>query len=129
MLDNLVQKLMKVKATDKFSFPLNIDLGPYQSPDSKQQDAVSQVYDLQAILIHKGSSASQGHYGIVYISSILIYNVYIHIYPMYYTNHLVYITICIYIVSSFMYVTPYTLNYVSGGLPLALPTVSVIVVI
>lgn len=55
---------MKVKATDKFSFPLSIDLGPYQAPHSKQQGAAaSQVYDLQAILIHKGSSASQGHYG------------------------------------------------------------------
>lgn len=58
-----MQKLMKVKATDKFSFPLSIDLGPYQSPSSNAQDAESQQYDLQAILIHKGSSASQGHYG------------------------------------------------------------------
>ncbi|KAL3150109.1 hypothetical protein ABBQ38_013448 [Trebouxia sp. C0009 RCD-2024] len=58
-----MKKLMKVKATDKFSFPLSIDLGPYQAPHSKQQGAAaSQVYDLQAILIHKGSSASQGHY-------------------------------------------------------------------
>lgn len=62
----VVQKLMKVKATDKFSFPLSIDLGPYQSPGINPQDAESQQYDLQAILIHKGSSASQGHYGDVF---------------------------------------------------------------
>lgn len=58
-----MQKLLKVKATDKFSFPLSIDFGPYQSSGSKPDDAGSQLYDLQAILIHKGSSASQGHYG------------------------------------------------------------------
>jgi hypothetical protein len=54
---------MKVKASDKFSFPLSIDLGPYLSPVDASLDAGLQVYDLQAILIHKGSSASQGHYG------------------------------------------------------------------
>ncbi len=60
---SVMQKLMKVKASDKFSFPLNIDLGPYLSPVDASLDAGVQVYDLQAILIHKGSSASQGHYG------------------------------------------------------------------
>lgn len=59
----VVQKLLKVKVTDKFSFPLSMDFGPYQSPGSKAEDAGGQLYDLQAILIHKGSSASQGHYG------------------------------------------------------------------
>ncbi len=54
---------MKVKASDKFSFPLSINLGPYLSPVDASLDAGVQVYDLQAILIHKGSSASQGHYG------------------------------------------------------------------
>ena len=58
-----MQKLMKVKASDKFSFPLSINLGPYVSPVDAPLDAGVQVYDLQAILIHKGSSASQGHYG------------------------------------------------------------------
>ena len=62
---SVMQKLMKVKASDKFSFPLSIDLGPYLSPVEACLDAGVrvQVYDLQAILIHKGSSASQGHYG------------------------------------------------------------------
>ena len=53
---------MKVKASDKFMFPLSMDFGPFQSADS-QVAAQSQMYDLHAILIHKGSSASQGHYG------------------------------------------------------------------
>lgn len=61
---------MKVKATDKFSFPLSIDFAPYKSSDSNSQDAGSQQYDLQAILIHKGSSASQGHYGNPFSASI-----------------------------------------------------------
>jgi hypothetical protein len=60
---SVMQKLMKVKASDKFSFPLSINLGPYLSPVDASLDAEVQVYDLQAILIHKGSSASQGHYG------------------------------------------------------------------
>ncbi|KAL0020878.1 hypothetical protein WJX77_005350 [Trebouxia sp. C0004] len=57
-----MKKLMKVKASDKFSFPLSINLGPYLCPVDASLDAGVQVYDLQAILIHKGSSASQGHY-------------------------------------------------------------------
>ena len=61
---------MKVKATDKFSFPLSIDFAPYKSSGSNSQDAGSQQYDLQAILIHKGSSASQGHYGNPFSASI-----------------------------------------------------------
>lgn len=55
--------MMKVKASDKFMFPLSMDFGPYQSADNEQA-AGSQIYDLHAILIHKGASASHGHYGI-----------------------------------------------------------------
>ena len=54
---------MKVKASDKITFPLSIDLEAYLSPVSASGMPGRQVYDLQAILIHKGSSASQGHYG------------------------------------------------------------------
>ena len=54
--------MMKVKASDKFSFPLSLDFAPYHS-SSAAQEAGSQQYDLHAILIHKGPSASQGHYG------------------------------------------------------------------
>ena len=59
----LLQKMMKVKASNKFSFPLSLDFAPYQSSSAAAHDAGSQQYDLQAILIHKGPSASQGHYG------------------------------------------------------------------
>ena len=54
---------MKVKANDKFSFPLSIDFGPYQTPDAVDKQTAGQQYVLQAILVHKGSAASQGHYG------------------------------------------------------------------
>lgn len=53
--------MMKVKASDKFMFPLSMDFETYQS-SSDVRAAGSQMYDLHAILIHKGSSASQGHY-------------------------------------------------------------------
>jgi hypothetical protein len=51
--------MSKVKANDKFRFPVELDLGAYLPPEG--QDGA--VYDLSAILIHKGSSASHGHYG------------------------------------------------------------------
>ena len=51
--------MSKVKANDKFRFPLELDLSANLPPEA-QDDA---VYDLSAILIHKGSSASHGHYG------------------------------------------------------------------
>ena len=51
--------MSKVKANDKFRFPLELDLSAYLPPEA--QDGA--VYDLSAILIHKGSSASHGHYG------------------------------------------------------------------
>ena len=54
---------MKVKASDKLTFPLRIDMEAYLSPVNASGVPGRQVYDLQAILIHKGSSASQGHYG------------------------------------------------------------------
>ena len=53
--------MSKVKANDKFRFPLELDLGAYLPPEA--QDGA--VYDLSAILIHKGSSASHGHYGVL----------------------------------------------------------------
>ncbi len=52
--------MSKVKANDKFRFPLELDLSAYLPPEA--QDGA--VYDLSAILIHKGSSASHGHYGV-----------------------------------------------------------------
>ena len=53
------QSMSKVKANDKFRFPIELDLSAYLPPEA--QDGA--VYDLSAILIHKGSSASHGHYG------------------------------------------------------------------
>lgn len=61
-----MQKLAKVKVTDKFSFPLTMDftgLVSEQHQNGKQTANTSHVYDLAAILIHKGGSASHGHYG------------------------------------------------------------------
>lgn len=50
----------KVKVSDKFRFPLELDLGAYLPPELAAESA---QYDLTAILIHKGPSASHGHYG------------------------------------------------------------------
>lgn len=67
------QKMDKMKASDKLSFPLVLDMpsllasvapehgqgvaacGPGGAPPSE--------YELAAVLIHKGNSASHGHYG------------------------------------------------------------------
>ena len=52
-----LQKLDRIKATDKFSFPLVLPANALIGTDD------STLYDLQAILIHKGGSALHGHYG------------------------------------------------------------------
>ena len=63
-----MQKLSKVKATDKLSIPLKLDMASILAMAGAQplqtgtyQDA---QYELMSILIHKGPSASHGHYGI-----------------------------------------------------------------
>ena len=50
-----LKKMDRVKANDKFSFPLEL-------PASMITHEGSDVYDLEGILLHKGSSARQGHY-------------------------------------------------------------------
>lgn len=59
------QKLAKVKVADKLSFPLALDLAPLLAADAAPgaAPAAEQQYELAAILIHKGPSASHGHYG------------------------------------------------------------------
>eukprot|EP00850_Spirogloea_muscicola_P020249 SM000211S06619 [mRNA] locus=s211:54955:61007:+ [translate_table: standard] len=55
----------KKKVTSRFSFPVSLDLGPRLSPPPGGAAAGPQpatVYDLAAILVHKGSMASSGHY-------------------------------------------------------------------
>ena len=63
-------KLDRVKVTDKMSFPLEISSSSFVSSNnlgmqfdennSKIDDC--HIYDLEAILIHKGASAQRGHY-------------------------------------------------------------------
>ena len=50
-----LKKMDRVKANDKFSFPLEL-------PASMITHEGKEVYHLEAILLHKGSSARQGHY-------------------------------------------------------------------
>ena len=64
------QKMSKVKASDKLSFSLHLDLAPFLVPDGPTSAAQSgsmslqdTEYELMSILIHKGPSASHGHYG------------------------------------------------------------------
>ena len=61
------QKLSKVKASDKLSIPLKLDMagilamaGAQPLQTGTHEDA---QYELMSILIHKGPSASHGHYG------------------------------------------------------------------
>ena len=56
----MLQKMSKVKAHDKISFPLELDMQPLLDAADV---AGGQQYDLQAILIHRGNNASSGHYG------------------------------------------------------------------
>ena len=50
---------------DKLSFPLALDLAPLLAAEAAPgaAPAEEQQYELAAILIHKGPSASHGHYG------------------------------------------------------------------
>lgn len=63
-----MQKMTKVKASDKFSFPTSLSkaavLGGQQAVvDLEAEEKLGDEYELAAILFHKGSSASHGHYG------------------------------------------------------------------
>eukprot|EP00889_Picochlorum_renovo_P007271 jgi/Picre1/34301/NNA_001774.t1 len=53
-----LQKMDRVKASDKFSFPMEIDA--YMVTHDAQTKGI--MYDLEGILLHKGPSARQGHY-------------------------------------------------------------------
>ena len=68
-----VQKMMRVKAGDKFSFPLMLDFDAF-SVATVDQAREPALYDLAAILIHKGSNATQGHYGTHRATSIAFKN-------------------------------------------------------
>lgn len=50
----------RTKATDKFAFPLELPAAALVGNEGTEADG---IYDLEAILIHKGGSAMQGHYG------------------------------------------------------------------
>ena len=52
--------MTKVKANDKISFPLELDMQPLVEAGDVES---GHQYELQAILIHRGSNASSGHYG------------------------------------------------------------------
>ncbi len=58
--------------TDKFSFPLLLNLGAYLPAADADAGAAAAaaaaaedggLYELTAILVHKGSAATSGHYG------------------------------------------------------------------
>lgn len=66
----LLQTMTKVKASDKFTFPFELDMKALIDNEvavidlDSQEDGLSEVeYELAAILIHKGPSAFHGHYG------------------------------------------------------------------
>eukprot|EP00967_Tisochrysis_lutea_P030358 scaffold35646_cov29-Tisochrysis_lutea.AAC.1 len=63
----------KAKASNKFAFPLELDMGLVMASVAQDTGHTRTVtgsdgqpvgmYDLAAVLIHKGASASRGHYG------------------------------------------------------------------
>ncbi|KAG0615456.1 hypothetical protein M758_5G042500 [Ceratodon purpureus] len=55
-----MKTLTKKKVTSKFSFPRTIDMGPRLSAYGENESTA--IYDLSAILVHKGSMANSGHY-------------------------------------------------------------------
>ena len=61
------QKLSKVKASDKLSIPLKLDMASILAMAGAQPlqtgTYADAQYELMSILIHKGPSASHGHYG------------------------------------------------------------------
>ncbi|KAL2643343.1 hypothetical protein R1flu_010930 [Riccia fluitans] len=55
----------KKKVTSKFSFPRTLDMSSRLSPQPSgrgSEGGIPYVYDLAAILVHKGSMANSGHY-------------------------------------------------------------------
>ena len=52
----------QVKVSNKFAFPLELDMGGMLSSDAPQLQNESE-YELSAVLLHKGSNATSGHYG------------------------------------------------------------------
>ena len=54
--------MAKVKVSDKFAFPLEVDMFPFLQPEATASPGCM-TYELAGILVHKGGSASQGHYG------------------------------------------------------------------
>lgn len=74
VFDAAMQKMDKQKAMDKLSFPALLDVPSVLASVALDNDAVGhavvgtdgqpvQQYELVAVLIHKGTSASHGHYG------------------------------------------------------------------
>jgi hypothetical protein len=57
-----MQKLARIKVADKFTFPLEVDTAKFMGAEDASS-AEPDLYDLMAILIHKGGSATHGHYG------------------------------------------------------------------
>ncbi|KAH9305405.1 hypothetical protein KI387_009809, partial [Taxus chinensis] len=55
----LAKTTTKKKVTSKFSFPRTLNMGPRLSDN---QNLNSLIYDLSAILIHKGATVNSGHY-------------------------------------------------------------------
>eukprot|EP00890_Picochlorum_soloecismus_P003755 jgi/Picsp_1/4380/NSC_01886-R1_ubiquitin carboxyl-terminal hydrolase 26-like len=53
-----MKKMDRVKATDKFTFPIELDA----SLIAGKQGGEGLMYDLEGILLHKGSGARHGHY-------------------------------------------------------------------
>ena len=57
------QTYTRKKVTDKFAFPRSLDMAAHLPPAAADGGGASTQYELVAILAHKGSAATSGHYG------------------------------------------------------------------
>ena len=60
-IDYQSENFSKKKSRDTVRFPALIDMAPYLS-EEKRQPGKSEIYDLKAVLLHRGDSAYSGHY-------------------------------------------------------------------
>lgn len=69
-------KLDRVKVNDKFSFPLTLPASIVMPKEAGGVPTDDAMYDLEAILLHKGTSARHGHYGMIVPSIIFFVSVF-----------------------------------------------------
>ena len=61
-IDYRSENFTKKKSRHMVKFPLWIDMAPYLSEEQRVSSNKPEIYDLKAVLLHRGDSAYSGHY-------------------------------------------------------------------